>query len=292
LAYAFVTPIVAMILGVQMHGGMVMFHYPRWSPDGRWLVLTTNVDGGADEEVWIVSKDGATRRRLTSNDAGDTAADWAPDGRSIIFERQTPAGVKSLVMDLDGANVRDYVPDSQRLKQLRLMAGDLVVEERATSDGQAVYVRDSNGNRRIGNARWSEQPAISPDGRYVVFEEREDPHDILASNIVLWDSKTNVSKIVSRGTDPSWSPDGNMLMFKVPGAKDELQIVTFDVSTRGTRVVSAGVHPQFSPDGTEVVFMTNDPNRTDVYIVRVDGSAKRCLTCGWQSSAREAAPRR
>jgi Tol biopolymer transport system component len=73
-----------------------------------------------------------------------------------------------------------------------------------------------------------------------------------------------------------------MLMFKVPAANDELQIVIFDVSTRATRVVSAGVHPQFSPDGTEVVFMTNDPNRTDVCIVRVDGSAKRCLTCGWQ----------
>ena len=149
MPHAFVTPIVvAMILGVQMHGGMVMFHYPRWSPDGRWLVLTTNVDGGADEEVWIVSKDGATRRRLTSNDAGDTAADWAPDGRSIIFERQTPAGVKSLVMDLDGANVRDYEPDSQRLKQLRLMAGDLSgrgTGDKRRSSGRTCATRMATG---------------------------------------------------------------------------------------------------------------------------------------------------
>ena len=61
---AFLASLVGLIVSVQAHGGMVMFHYPRWSPDGRWLVVTSNVDGGQDEEVWIVSTDGRTRRCL------------------------------------------------------------------------------------------------------------------------------------------------------------------------------------------------------------------------------------
>jgi Tol biopolymer transport system component len=279
---SFVTPILAMVLGLQAHAGMIMFHYPRWSPDGRSLVLTTNVDGGTDEEVWIISTDGKTRRRLTANDVGDSGADWSPDGRAIIFERQGPAGAKTLAMDLDGSNVRDYTPDPRRLEQLRMKAGELVVEERTTGDGQAIFVRDANGARRIGSARWSEQPSISADGRYVVFEERQNPHEVLASNIGLWDVKTNELKVVARGTDPSWSPDGRLLLFKTPAANNQLQIVTLDVSSGSTRVLSPGVHPQFSPDGKEVVFMADDPQRSDVYIVRVDGSAKRCVTCNWR----------
>jgi Tol biopolymer transport system component len=279
---AFLASLVGLIVSVQAHGGMVMFHYPRWSPDGRWLVVTSNVDGGQDEEVWIVSTDGRTRRCLTSNDVGDSGADWAPDGVTIIFERQTSGGVKTLAMDLDGSKVRDYTPDARRLEQLRMKAGSLSVEERPTSDGQAIFVRDSNGERRIGSARWGEQPSISPDRRFVVIEERQHPHDILSSNIVLWDLKANTSKVMARGTDPAWSSDGRLLLFKTPAANNQLQIVTLDVSSGATRVLSPGVHPQFSPDGTEVVFMSNDPQRADVYIIRVDGSGKRCVTCDWR----------
>jgi Tol biopolymer transport system component len=51
---------------------MVMFHAPRWSPDGKWLVLSSNVDG-PDEEIWLVSADGKTRRKLTDNGVADRA---------------------------------------------------------------------------------------------------------------------------------------------------------------------------------------------------------------------------
>ena len=263
--------------------GMVMFHYPRWSPDGRWLVMTSNIDDGSDEEVWIVSADGVSKRRLTNNDVADTAADWLPDGRSIVFERQTTAGVETLAMDADGTNVRAYVPDAARLKQLRLANGGKSVAERRSPDGQAVYVKDASGERRVGQKRWSEQPSLSPDGRYVVFEQRQDPHEVLSSDIALWDSTTDTVKVLARGTDPSWSPDGRTVLFKAPAeGTGELHITTLDITSGTRRTLAAGVHPQFSPDGREVVYMTDGARRTDVYVIRVDGSANRCITCAWK----------
>ena len=260
-----------------------MFHYPRWSPDGRWLVMTSNIDGGDDEEVWVVSADGVSKRRLTANDVADTAADWLPDGRSIVFERRAGGGVEALAMDIDGKNVRAYVPDAARLKQLRLANGGRTVAERSSQDGQAIYVKDASGERRIGQKRWSEQPSLSPDGRYVLLEQREDPHEILASDIALWDSKTDTVKVLARGTDPSWSPDGRMVLFKGPAeATGELQITILDITSGALRTLAAGVHPQFSPDGREIVYMTDDAHRADVYVIRADGSAKRCVTCAWK----------
>ena len=278
---------IAWLAGVVMWAtaqhGMVMFHYPRWSPDGRWLVMTSNIDGGSDEEVWIMSADGVSKRRLTTNDVPDTAADWLPDGGSIVFERQTPTGVETLAMDLDGTNVRAYAPDAARLKQLRLANGGKTVAERRSPDGQAVYVKDGSGERRIGNKRWSEQPSLSPDGRYVILEERQDPHEIRSSDIALWDSTTGTMKVLARGTDPSWSPDGRTVLFKAPAeGAGELHITTLDITSGARRTLAAGVHPQFSPDGREVVYMTDDAHRTDVYVIRADGSAKRCVTCAWK----------
>ena len=278
---------IAWLAGVVMWAtaqhGMVMFHYPRWSPDGRWLVMTSNIDGGDDEEVWVVSADGVSKRRLTANDVADTAADWLPDGRSIVFERRAGGGVEALAMEIDGKNVRAYVADAARLKQLRLANGGRTVAERSSQDGQAIYVKDASGERRIGQKRWSEQPSLSPDGRYVLLEERQDPHEILSSDIALWDSTTDTVKVLARGTDPSWSPDGRTVLFKAPAeATGELQIAILDIASGALRTLAAGVHPQFSPDGREIVYMTDDAHRTDVYVIRADGSAKRCVTCAWK----------
>jgi Tol biopolymer transport system component len=275
--------LVGVVIWTTAQHGMVMFHYPRWSPDGRWLVMTSNVDGGDDEDVWVVSADGVSKRRLTTNDVADTAADWLPDGRSIVFERHTATGVETLAMSADGTNVRAYVPDAARLKQLRLANGGKTVAERRSQDGQAVYVKDASGERRIGQKRWSEQPSLSPDGRYAILEQRQDPHEILSSEIALWDSTTDSVKVLARGTDPSWSPDGRTILFKAPAeATGELQIAILDITSGALRTLAAGVHPQFSPDGREIVYMTDDAHRTDVYVTRADGSAKRCVTCAWK----------
>ena len=280
---SFVTSFVASVLLTTAQPGMVMFHYPRWSPDGQRLVLTTNIEGGDDEEVWVMSRDGSSRRRLTENDVADTGADWLPDGHSIVFQRHGKDGVETLAMGADGSNVRPYAPDALRLLQLRRSDRGVSVEERATGDGQAVYFKDASGERRVGRLRWSEQPALSSDTTRVIFEQRQDPNDILSSEIAVWDSRTNTVKVMARGTDPSWSPDDRTLLFKAPlDTGDGLQIVTMDALSGAKRTLAPGVHPQFSPDGRDIVYMTNDPDRTEVYVVRADGSERRCLTCSWK----------
>jgi hypothetical protein len=81
----------------------------------------------------------------------------------------------------------------------------------------------------------------------VVFEQRDNPHDIINSDIAIWDVKTGQLRILTRGTDPSWSSDGRTLLFKSPDANKALFITLADVATGRTRTIAPGVHPQFSP---------------------------------------------
>jgi tol-pal system beta propeller repeat protein TolB len=47
--------------------------WPSWSPDGRWLAHTTTTSP-EEADLWIVSADGKTRRRITSS----PGAEWLP----------------------------------------------------------------------------------------------------------------------------------------------------------------------------------------------------------------------
>ena len=63
---------------------------PAWSPDGRWVAFTSAVTSArADDvvvpEVFVVSADGLTEKRLTSNEATCMWPSWSPDGQWLVY---------------------------------------------------------------------------------------------------------------------------------------------------------------------------------------------------------------
>ena len=266
-----VTILLALATAAPAH---VMFHYPRWSPDGRWLLFTTNIDG--DDEIWVMARDGSQKRRLTDNAVADANADWHPDGRRIVFQREDQGRVEHFVMNPDGSNLRKYDPASSRPPRT------LVAEERRTRNGQAVFISKSGApGWRISHAAWAEQPSVSPDGTSVVFEQREQPNDVLSSEIAVWDLRNESVRPIARGTDPSWSPDSSALLFKLPRGDDQV-VALADLKSGAVRLIAPGVHPHFSPDGRWIAYMSNGADRSDIFVIGADGKGQSCLTCEWK----------
>ena len=54
-----------------------------WSPDGKWLTFSSNRGNGLD--LFSISADGGSERKLTSSPRLDDAAQYSPDGRWIYF---------------------------------------------------------------------------------------------------------------------------------------------------------------------------------------------------------------
>jgi Tol biopolymer transport system component len=52
-------------LPAQSHGAM--YHFPQWSPDGHWILVSATLDG--DSELYLISPDGAATKKLTDNSA-------------------------------------------------------------------------------------------------------------------------------------------------------------------------------------------------------------------------------
>jgi Tol biopolymer transport system component len=165
------------------------------------------------------------------------------------------------------------------------------------------------GTLRWVTAHTDRNPAISPDGRTLVFSSDRSGREALYVR-TLPDGPVRV--LVDSGDAPgypAWSPDGRSIAFTadVDGA-DDLFIVSADGSGRRVLVAhpSRDGHPRFSPDGTRVYFNSeragSEPgttpvtapageDRVDIYSVRVDGSdLRRHTDCGSECSYPSVSP--
>lgn len=57
--------------------------FPRFSPDGKWIALSSNRYGNYD--VFVMPAEGGEPRQLTFNSANDTVVGWSQDSKYVIF---------------------------------------------------------------------------------------------------------------------------------------------------------------------------------------------------------------
>lgn len=66
--------------------------YPRWSPDGKKVVFTSDRSG--TYEIWTIDTDGTNLRQITfEGTPGTSFPIWSPDGQKIIFRKSAQSFV-------------------------------------------------------------------------------------------------------------------------------------------------------------------------------------------------------
>ena len=86
--------------GRRISFGSGRYTTPVWSPTGEYIAFTRQ--NGSSFSIGIMKPDGSDERILTSSymDEGPT---WAPNGRVLMFSRETPGGAPRLwTVDVTG----------------------------------------------------------------------------------------------------------------------------------------------------------------------------------------------
>ncbi len=144
---------------------------PDFSPDGKKLAFCSTMDGNS--EIYVCSADGKNIKRLTYNEAIDTAPSWSPTSRELAFISDRGGSPQVYIMDAEGANVRRVsfggtYHDSPAWSP----TGDRIVYVSRVENIFDLYVLNLRTNQIIklteSNAR-NESPSWSSNGRHIVF---------------------------------------------------------------------------------------------------------------------------
>jgi TolB protein len=182
---------------------------PRFSPDGRQVIMSLQQEGNANIYVMDIS----TRRttRLTDDAAIDTSPSYSPDASQIVFESDRGGSQQLYVMGADGSNPhRITFAEGSYSTPVWSPRGDYIAFTRQSGGSFAIGVvkPDGSGMRILTEGFHNEGPTWSPNGRVLMFFR-----DIPGANggPQLWTidlSGYNELRVPTPAfaSDPAWSP--------------------------------------------------------------------------------------
>ena len=159
--------------------------HPAWSPDGTRLAFVSDRDGR--EHLYLAPvRDGAVvgpPARLTEGEVTDHFPAWSPDGRRLAFTREEGASSEAWVIPVDGGAPARRVTKGAKARCARFDVDGRVLLVSAWWGGQSVTVKrvPVEGGEpvalphpiELGDTADAILFNLSPDGRWVVFDERQ-----------------------------------------------------------------------------------------------------------------------
>jgi Tol biopolymer transport system component/imidazolonepropionase-like amidohydrolase len=218
------------------------------SPDGRWIAFDILGD------IYKVAIQGGTAERLTSGAAWDHLPRWSPSGNAIAFVSDRDGADNIWAIAPNGANARAITKEKETLPTNPNWSpdGDYIVVKRHVTDtrslgGGEIWLYHILGGKgatlvtRQGFTSDKNEPAFSPDGRYVYFDQTgpfEYNRNVHAGifQILRYDRHNGVTTPITRSEGgaarPTPSPDGKWLAFvRRIGVKTVLMVRDLDAGS-------------------------------------------------------------
>ncbi len=184
----------------QITRGLALDNQPRFSPDGKKIVFTSDRSGA--ENLWLLdvgftvedttsASDTTGLKQLTQGSGAYCSPEWTPDGKYIVASKLVVSGLGGnhlWMYHIDGGSGIDLNAKEQNRNSLGAAFGP---EGRyiyySTKMGRwgynlprfefqvAIYDRDNGETFQLtAESGGAIRPAISPDGKWLVYASRHD----------------------------------------------------------------------------------------------------------------------
>jgi Tol biopolymer transport system component len=242
--------------------------YPSFSPDGNHVAFTWNGPKQDNRDIYVQQIGAGSPLRLTTEPSSDYSPVWSPDGRWIAFLRdQSEAGKNDLrlIAPLGGPErkLAEIRPQSRLLRSVSLAwcpdSNCLVVTDSAGEgkpDALFVVSLESGEKRQLTYPlhpiAGDTDPAVSPDGNWVVFRRNASPFVgelyrlPLGKGLIATGEPSRLTLTALDANNPTWMPDSKEILFSAKGGLWRLAVSGTRAPTRLPFVGEDGLMPVVS----------------------------------------------
>lgn len=187
-------------------------YHPRLSPDGRWIAFDSDRDG--ERGVYVAARDGSDLQRVSGPGYGAVPT-WSPDMKWLAFVRGEPARPRVWnlwLRDLSTGALQRHTA----FRSGQVWGASWFPDGRSmcySHDEQLIISHlDAREDIVIETPRRGHlvrTPAVSPDGRRVVFQ-------VFKDGIWLLDVQTRTMRRIlddATAEEFAWSPDGGRIVY-------------------------------------------------------------------------------
>ncbi len=216
-------------------------------PRGNWSQVGDYPQGA---ELYTANVDGSDVKRLTENRQYDAEVSVSPDGKWVLFTRETNGMLDLWRIRPDGRDEQQithspdlqeggafYMPDSETI----IFRAWSKAEQDKRGHGMDIYTIKHDGSELTqitndGQVNWAPFPA--PDGKHFVFAKMLPPYnfEIYLMNIETG-KQTRLTHSDAFDGFPSISPDGKLMSFSSSRSAEKgsrkLTIFLMDISSLG-----------------------------------------------------------
>ncbi len=237
------------------------------APDGR--IVWSSKGAGKSIDLWIGAADGANSRRLTLHDDTDeTWPDVSPDGRYVVYRRDTP-GPDGISRDLwqieiESGSVERLTSTGDAFAGSYTGDGASIIFHREVGDETFVFeIPSAGGDPRQVDGRQALAPRPSPDGKWLLVSA-EGKNELWPS-----DGAGEARRLPIGARMKKWRPDSRAFAYRGKGG----HLWMFEIESGESRQLTRLDHWDFpvafawSPDGNEVIFARSTQSR-DIFLIR------------------------
>lgn len=187
-------------------------------------------------QIYRVTADGSFRRRITDGTHDCMMPAWSPDGKKVVYVRQSREGLNLWLCDPDGSShkplthsgrnrVPSWLPDSKHVVWMVSLPADSSQDPAANSQLRIMNTETMESRRLFSDSVQTQfsnaMPVVSPHGKQVAFvSNRSGSYRVWLSNLDGGDARllSPVSNEIDETLNlpieqkvPAWSPDGKWI---------------------------------------------------------------------------------
>ncbi len=246
-----------------------------WLDDGSGFLMNAAEANSDLLQIWLVNRQGHVVRRVTEDPSHYVGLSATKDSRVVLTiknERLSSVWIHS------DSSVQ--LPSSRYLGDMGIAwtEDSRFVLASNIHNNYDIWTMDADGSNRkqvTFTARTNVEPALSPDGRYIVYVSFEGRHPH------IWRINadgTSLKQLTSGGDEalPRFTPDGKWVVYhSINNDKYSIRKVSIDGGEPITLVSDWSTQPDVSPNGKQVACFVKREGATawEIFVVPIEGGA-------------------